>query len=174
MNRPSVTPLEKAHRSFSSQSEAGGKKDLARTKQDFLPEAGPCTPTTSEIPTSTYITKPKDFSNVIRGRNPLIGITVDIQFCKKRELIFISHLDVMRLFLRTFRRAGIPLLYTQGFNPRPKMRFERALPLGVKGRKEKMTIFLTKRLELKKVKKDINKLLPKGIQIIKMAYRTER
>lgn len=100
--------------------------------------------------------------------------TVDIQFYKKKELIFISHLDVMRLFVRTFRRADLPLVYTQGFNPHPKVRFERALPLGVKGKKEKMTIFLAEKVELKKAKKTLNTLLPKGIQITKMVYREER
>ena len=102
------------------------------------------------------------------------SFTVDIQFFKKKELIFISHLDVMRLFVRTFRRADLPLVYTQGFNPHPKVRFERALPLGVKGKKEKMAIFLTERVELKKARKTLNALLPKGIQITKMVYGKER
>lgn len=52
-----------------------------------------------------------------------------ILFEKKGNAIWISHLDLMRLFQRTFKRAGLPLKHTQGFNPRPSVSI--ALPLSV-------------------------------------------
>ena len=50
-------------------------------------------------------------------------------FEKKGIAIWISHLDLMRLFQRAFKRAGLPLTHTQGFNPRPSVSI--ALPLSV-------------------------------------------
>ena len=50
-------------------------------------------------------------------------------FEKKGQAVWISHLDLMRLFQRAFKRAGLPLKHTQGFNPRPSVSI--ALPLSV-------------------------------------------
>ena len=50
-------------------------------------------------------------------------------FEKKDNAIWISHLDLMRLFQRAFKRAGLPLTHTKGFNPRPSVSI--ALPLSV-------------------------------------------
>lgn len=50
-------------------------------------------------------------------------------FCKTGNAVWISHLDLMRLFQRAFKRAGLPLTHTQGFNPRPSVSI--ALPLSV-------------------------------------------
>lgn len=50
-------------------------------------------------------------------------------FEKKGKAVWISHLDLMRMFQRAFKRAGLPLTHTQGFNPRPSVSI--ALPLSV-------------------------------------------
>ena len=50
-------------------------------------------------------------------------------FEKKGQAIYISHLDLMRVFQRAFKRAGLPLTHSQGFNPRPSVSI--ALPLSV-------------------------------------------
>ena len=50
-------------------------------------------------------------------------------FSKTGEAVWMSHLDLMRLFQRAFKRAGLPLTHTQGFNPRPSVSI--ALPLSV-------------------------------------------
>ena len=50
-------------------------------------------------------------------------------FEKKGNAIWISHLDLMRLFQRAFKRAGLMLTHTQGYNPRPSVSI--ALPLSV-------------------------------------------
>ncbi len=50
-------------------------------------------------------------------------------FSKEGEAVWISHLDLMRLFQRSFKRSGLPLTHTQGYNPRPSVSI--ALPLSV-------------------------------------------
>lgn len=52
-----------------------------------------------------------------------------ILFTKTGDAVWVSHLDLMRLFQRAFKRAGLPLTHTQGFNPRPSVSI--ALPLSV-------------------------------------------
>ena len=53
-----------------------------------------------------------------------------IRFGKQPRLRFISHLDMQRFFQRAVNRTGLPIAYTQGFNPHPVMSFGSALALG--------------------------------------------
>ena len=53
-----------------------------------------------------------------------------IKFSKEGNIRYISHLDLLRLFKRSFKRVGIKLQYSQGFNPHPKMSFAQPLSLG--------------------------------------------
>jgi len=53
-----------------------------------------------------------------------------------KELRYLSHLDLLRLFQRAMRRARLPLAYTLGFNPRPKLSLAAPLPVGVTASKE--------------------------------------
>jgi radical SAM-linked protein len=57
-------------------------------------------------------------------------------FEKTGSAIWISHLDLMRLFQRAFKRAGLPLTHTQGFNPRPSVSIALPLSVGVESRCE--------------------------------------
>ena len=61
-----------------------------------------------------------------------------ITFSKMGTICYISHLDLMRMFRRTFKKAGIRLAYSQGFNPHPKMGFAQPLSLGYWGLREMM------------------------------------
>ena len=57
-------------------------------------------------------------------------VTVRLCFCKKGALQYISHLDLQRTFQRILSRAELPMWYTQGFNPHPKLVFGLPLPIG--------------------------------------------
>lgn len=59
-----------------------------------------------------------------------------IEFSKRGTICYTSHLDVMRLFKRIFKRAGIGLAFSQGFNPHPKMSFAQPLSLGYEAMEE--------------------------------------
>lgn len=59
-----------------------------------------------------------------------------IEFQKTGTICFTSHLDLMRIFKRAFKRTGIALAYSQGFNPHPKMGFAQPLSLGYWGMEE--------------------------------------
>src|SRR6185295_10079297 len=69
-------------------------------------------------------------------------------FRKGERARFISHLDVLRYWERAIRRAGLPLSYSQGFTPHPKLAFAGPLPLGFCSEAEIVDVTLDERVEL--------------------------
>lgn len=78
---------------------------------------------------------------------------------------YISHLDLMRLFMRALRRADLPLKMTEGFSPHPKLSIKRALKLGIESENEKATIVLKEPISPQEFKERLWKQLPQGIEI---------
>jgi len=76
----------------------------------------------------------------------------------------------MRLFQRAFRRAGIPVKYSEGFNPHPKLSFATALTLGVSSEGEYMDVELDSHIELQEFIESLNNVLPEGIRVLKAEY----
>jgi radical SAM-linked protein len=70
-----------------------------------------------------------------------------IRFSKVGPTRFIGHLDVARALERALNRSKIPVAYTQGYNPRPRMQFASALPLGFTSEAELADIWLEERVE---------------------------
>ncbi|NLY67608.1 MAG: DUF2344 domain-containing protein [Tissierellia bacterium] len=93
-----------------------------------------------------------------------------IKFTKKGYLKYISHLDTMRLFQRAFRRGNIPIKYSQGFNPQPKMSIANPLALGIESEEEFMDIELLKKISEQEFIEIINNQLPDGIKILDAKY----
>ncbi|MCM8791773.1 MAG: TIGR03936 family radical SAM-associated protein [Candidatus Omnitrophica bacterium] len=90
---------------------------------------------------------------------------INFTFAKKEQMRFISHLDLMRLFIRAMRRADFPLKYTQGFHPHPKFKIKRALKLGIESENEEAEVILTEFLKPEIFKKKLQEQLPEGIFI---------
>ena len=67
---------------------------------------------------------------------------VRIRFCKKEDLRWIGHRDLVRSMERLFRRAGLRLAMSQGFHPKPRMSFPSALAVGIEGLDEVMELEL--------------------------------
>lgn len=88
-----------------------------------------------------------------------------ISFSKMGTICYISHLDLMRMFKRTFKKAGIRLVYSQGFNPHPKMGFAQPLSLGYWGLEELMEFETVEEYEPAELKKIISSMMPEGIDI---------
>ncbi|QEK12295.1 DUF2344 domain-containing protein [Crassaminicella thermophila] len=95
---------------------------------------------------------------------------VRMRFSKNGYMIFISHLDLVRMVERVLRRANIPIAFTQGFNPHPKISFATALALGVSSDGEYIDIEIQEKIDLSILKNRINEQLPDGIKIIKCKY----
>ena len=78
---------------------------------------------------------------------------------------YISHLDLMRLFMRAMRRAELPLKMSEGFSPHPKLSLKRALKLGIESEHEEASIVLKFPVTPEDFKNRLQKQLPEGIQV---------
>ena len=88
-----------------------------------------------------------------------------IKFSRGRELKYISHLDLMRLWERALRRAVIPMAYSEGFNPRPRLSFGSPLAVGTTSDSELLDISLEQRISPHHLMANVTKQLPNGIAI---------
>ncbi|MEM7130172.1 MAG: TIGR03936 family radical SAM-associated protein [Chloroflexota bacterium] len=90
---------------------------------------------------------------------------VRIFYEKGESIKFISHLDEFRMWERTIRRADLPLLYKQGFNPQPHIQFASPLGVGFTGIREPMDIILAPPLPLDELRRRLVEKLPPGVRV---------
>ncbi|HCC68641.1 MAG TPA: TIGR03960 family B12-binding radical SAM protein [Nitrospiraceae bacterium] len=93
-------------------------------------------------------------------------IRLRVQFSKTETLRYLSHLEVMTAIQRAMRRAKIPLVYTSGFHPHPKVSFGPALPVGVEGLEEYFDMEVYDYIDTADIVERMNKTLPEGLRII--------
>lgn len=90
-----------------------------------------------------------------------------IRFAKLGPLRYISHLDLARLWERVFRRARAPLIYSQGFNPRPKLQLASGLPLGHESTFELLDAWLDRPLDdLDLFSRALGESAPEGLKVL--------
>ncbi|MEE9227059.1 MAG: TIGR03960 family B12-binding radical SAM protein, partial [Acidobacteriota bacterium] len=88
------------------------------------------------------------------------------RFAKVGPLRFLSHLELMRAFQRALRRAEIPMAFSQGFSPHPKLSFATALPVGIESEAEWADVELAKRVEPEAFLLRLNATLPDGLEAL--------
>lgn len=93
-------------------------------------------------------------------------LAIRVKYEKVGRARFTSHLDVVRLMMRTFRRANLDVMQTQGFSPRPHMVFALPLPIFFESDYEIMDIKLNDEPKLDDVKELLNDNLPEGIKVL--------
>ena len=86
-------------------------------------------------------------------------------FEKTGNARYISHLDLMRVFQRAFKRAGLPLTHTQGFNPRPSVSIALPLSLGVESQCELLDFELESPYACAEIREKLNATLIDGVYI---------
>ena len=91
-----------------------------------------------------------------------------IRFCRGQEVKFISHLDILRLWQRALYRAEIPLAYSEGFNPHPRISLAVPLSIGITSQAELMGILCTKRVSPHFFTAVVSQQLPPGIEILQV------
>ncbi|RJP54381.1 MAG: DUF2344 domain-containing protein [Anaerolineaceae bacterium] len=99
---------------------------------------------------------------------------IRITFSKQGALRYTGHLDLHTLLERAARRASLPLAYSQGFHPTPKIQLASALPLGFSSRAEVMDIWLTSDIEVSRLRIDLQATLPHDIQILNVEKVDDR
>ncbi|GAV21685.1 TIGR03936 family radical SAM-associated protein [Carboxydothermus pertinax] len=91
-----------------------------------------------------------------------------LKYSRGAELKYISHLDTIRVFERAFRRAGMPVAFSEGFNPHPKFSIALPLALGHESFGELMELTLNQNLAPVEVKQRLNEVLPKGLEVLEV------
>ena len=86
-------------------------------------------------------------------------------FSKQQSAIFQAHLSLLEIFSMAFVRAGIPVLYTQGFNPLPRLDIASPLSLGIRARGEIATIDMDGHFDAQTFRDNLNRFLPEGLAI---------
>lgn len=91
---------------------------------------------------------------------------VRLTFAKGGALKYISHLDLARTWERLFRRAGLPVAHSQGFNPRPRFQIASGLAVGVTGRAELLDVWLAAPLKPEEVVGRLRGMAPPGLEVL--------
>ncbi|MGQ9472822.1 MAG: TIGR03936 family radical SAM-associated protein [Candidatus Caldatribacteriaceae bacterium] len=84
---------------------------------------------------------------------------------KETPFHFLSQLDMSRLWDRILRKSGVPILYSQGFNPRPLLSFGPATPLGVESEAEYLEMFLGEEIKVVDLERELNQYLPQELRV---------
>src|SRR5574342_771108 len=87
-----------------------------------------------------------------------------ITFTRDETLKYIGHLDMARTWQRIVRRANLPLAYSEGFNPQPRMSFAAALLVGCTSDHEELDMVLAPPCAIDEVKARLDHVLPPGMK----------
>jgi radical SAM-linked protein len=91
-----------------------------------------------------------------------------LRFSRGEELKYISHLDLMRLWERALRRAGIPVAYSEGFSPHPRISLAAPLPIGVTSEAELMDVVVKKAVSPYFFMQNTKGQLPRGMEVFEV------
>ena len=89
-----------------------------------------------------------------------------LRYTKRGRLRFTSHRDIARAFERALRRAQVPMAYSAGFSPHPKISWVGAAPTGVASEAEYVEISLMRRVDMELVRAALDESLPLGIDVV--------
>lgn len=95
-----------------------------------------------------------------------------VRYAKRGRLRFTSHRDLARAFERSLRRAGVPMAYSQGFSPRPKVSWSGAVPTGVASEAEYVELQLAEEVEPEVLLTELDPVLPPGFDLLEVVEAT--
>jgi radical SAM-linked protein len=107
------------------------------------------------------------------GQLPAVQHLV-VRYAKRGKMRFASHRDVARVFERGVRRAGLPIAYSAGFTPHPRISYVGGAPTGVASEAEYLSLGLTSRQAAAQVRERLNATLPDGIEVIDVMDDAQR
>lgn len=95
-------------------------------------------------------------------------------FSKADEVKYVGHLDMIELFDRAFRRARLPIAFSEGFNPRPKLSFAHPLAVGISSNGEIGEVELSEEMAIEDFVSRLNASLPIPIRILGAEYTEDK
>jgi len=101
------------------------------------------------------------------GQTPLetVYTKLSLSYSKLGQAKYYGHLELVNIFLRALKRAGIPVKFSEGFHPKPKVSFKDPLPLGLESQHEQITLRVSIHISARDVIDGLNANLPAGLRI---------
>lgn len=96
-----------------------------------------------------------------------------VVYSKSKEAIYLSHLDMIRVFETSLARANILVEHSNGYNPRPELVFAHPLSVGIESTGEIFEVSLVEKLEIPYFIRELNRVLPSGITVLSAEYVNE-
>ena len=93
---------------------------------------------------------------------------IRVRFRKFGAMLYISHLDLSKTLMRSVVRSGLPIYYTEGFNPIPKMVFATPLSVGVGGEAEILDLRMMKAVSNAEILEKLRAVMPNGIEVLQV------
>lgn len=103
---------------------------------------------------------------------PPVVQRVRICYAKRGRLRFTSHRDIQRAFERALRRAEVPMAYSAGFSPHPKISWAGAAPTGTASEAEYVELGLSETVDRERLRRDLDEALPPDLDILEVAEAT--
>jgi radical SAM-linked protein len=100
--------------------------------------------------------------------------SIRVKFIRGEEVKYISHLDLMKAFERALRRSKLPIAYSEGFNPHPKMVFGLPLSVGVTSEAEYADFEFSEDIKVSELIEILNPQLPSGLAITDAGVKADR
>lgn len=144
---------------------------MRKDRAEFLQKLGADKPRLSVVRDDAQLRADLDRRKRLDDRRQEQGpaLRVRIGFAKVGRIAYSSHLDLVRLFPRWFRRAGLPLYFSGGYNPKPRMLFTPALGLGVASLGEHLDLQLRERdmspAMIERLEETLRDLAMEGIEV---------
>ncbi|MCP4348301.1 MAG: TIGR03960 family B12-binding radical SAM protein [Desulfobacterales bacterium] len=98
-------------------------------------------------------------------QQPPIFKKMKVSFSKTGQAKYFGHLELVKIFLRAIKRAGIPVKFSEGFHPMPKVSFEDPLPIGMESLNESFFVSVSGNIEPRAIVEGLNRQLPDGLAV---------
>jgi len=135
-------------------------------RQGRCHQCGTCDFKKIEVKTfRTFEDEPPAFCEA-EAENSLNFKNVCVFYSKLGQAKYFGHLELVNIFLRALKRAEIPIKYSQGFHPKPKIAFDDPLPIGIESELERFTLSVPDFVEPEAITRQLNANLPAGLVVI--------
>lgn len=98
--------------------------------------------------------------------------TLQVRYAKRGRMRFASHRDFQRVWERALRRVGVPMAYSAGFSPHPKVSYAGAAPTGAASEAEYLEFAVIRRIEPEQVRAALDAALPEGLDVVRIVEAT--
>lgn len=137
----------------------------ADCRVDACNQCGVCDFEQIEPLTHEGFTDNSDSQNRFGAKKQPMYKKLDLFYTKQGRARYFGHLELVNIFLRALKRAGIPVKFSEGFHPKPKVSFDNPLPVGIESLQERFVVTVPVEVRPQTVKDGLNAHLPDGIDI---------